>query len=60
MKDNVVYENRIILLSDVEDNSIHYGIQDIKSAASVEDIHLTIIGISTHFNSKACEYLKDT
>lgn len=51
---NIIYENRVILLSDVEDNSIHYGIQDIKNAASSENVHLTLIGISTHFNSKAC------
>jgi hypothetical protein len=50
----------VVILSDVCDNSIHTSIDAIKDAASKENIHLTIVGISTGFNSKACEELKDT
>ena len=32
----------------------------IKNAANEHDIHLTIVGISTDFNSQTCEDLKGT
>ena len=48
------YENRVVILSDVCDNSITQGLQDIKDAANKHGIHLTIVGISTEFNSKTC------
>ena len=54
------FENRVIVLSDVCDDSITQGLQDIKDAANQHGIHLTIVGISTQFNSKTCEALKGT
>ena len=54
------YENRVVILSDVCDSSITQGIVQIKRAAHEDQIHLSIIGISTDFNSKACQALKDT
>lgn len=53
------HQNRIIILSDVCDQSIYQGIEAIKKAAD-EHIHLTIIGVSNEFDSKPCELLKDT
>ena len=50
----------MIILSDVCDSSITYGLQAIKDAARDHNIHLTIVGISDEFNSKTCEDLKDT
>jgi len=42
------------------DHSITQGVHAIKNAANQEKVHLSIIGISNDFNSKACEALKDT
>lgn len=36
-----------MILSDVCDDSINHGIEAIKAAASEENVHLSIIGIST-------------
>jgi uncharacterized protein YegL len=55
-----VYENRIIVLSDVCDDSITKGIHEIKRTANEENVNLSIIGVSTDFDSKTCENLKDT
>ena len=54
------YENRVIVLSDVCDSSITQGLQKIKDAAFKDNVHLTIVGISTEFNSATCEDLRET
>ena len=53
-------ENRVVILSDVCDDSITQGLQAIKDVAFEHDINLTIVGISTEFNSTACEDLRKT
>lgn len=54
------YENRIIIISDVEDNSVTQSVKLIQRAAVKENVHLSIVGISADFNSQTCEALKDT
>ena len=53
-------ENRVVILSDVCDDSITHSLQVVKDAANQHDIHLTIVGISTDFQSYTCEDLRDT
>ena len=51
-------ENRLIMLTDVEDNSImnaHKFVQDVEES----NIHTTIIGISDRFRSDVCESLNE-
>ena len=48
-----MFENRIIMLTDVTDNSItqaHNFISEIEKS----EIHTTIIGISDYFQSSVC------
>lgn len=40
-------ENRVIVLSDACDSSIEQGVEVIKAAAEEENVHLSIVGIST-------------
>ncbi len=49
-------EKRILLLTDVEDNSIE-GEFNFVQTLSNSDVHTTIIGVSDAFNSKTCEKL---
>ena len=48
---NHIYENRVVVLSDVCDSSITQSLDVIKNTANEHDIHLTIVGISSDFNS---------
>ena len=51
-------ENRLIMLTDVEDNSISLArkfVQDVEESS----IHTTIIGISDYFKSEVCESLNE-
>lgn len=51
-------ENRIIMLTDVCDNSISHERGFIEATAS-EGINTSIIGISTEFKSEVCESFKE-
>jgi hypothetical protein len=51
-------ENRIILLTDVEDGSFEHQKAFISEAAEKEGINTTVVGISTSFRSNICEKLK--
>lgn len=51
-----MFENRIIMLTDVEDNSISYAQKFIEEIEKSK-IHTTIIGISEYFRSEVCEAL---
>lgn len=58
VKDKGNYENRLIMLTDVGDNSMsttNKFIQDI----STNGINTTIIGISSEFRSDICEQLNE-
>ena len=48
----------MVLLSDVCDDSITHSLEVIKDAANEQNIHLTIVGISTEFQSNTCEDLR--
>lgn len=52
------YENRIVMLTDVGDNSLATE-QNFIEKVSQEDIHVTIIGISDDFRSSTCEKLSN-
>lgn len=52
-------ENRIIMLTDVCDNSIENEQVFLARASDTDNINLTIIGISDEFRSEVCESLKD-
>lgn len=51
-------ENRIVMLTDVGDNSILTERQFIEDVSST-DIHVTVIGISDDFRSSTCEQLNN-
>lgn len=51
-------ENRLIMLTDVEDNSIAHA-QTFVSNVVESNIHTTIIGISDAFKSSVCESLNE-
>ena len=50
-------ENRLIMLTDVEDNSISHAQQFVTNIMESTSIHTTIIGISDAFRSSVCESL---
>ena len=50
------YENRIVMLTDVGDNSVG-GEQKLISEISKSGVNTTIIGVSTDFKSSTCEKL---
>jgi hypothetical protein len=52
-------ENRIIMLTDVCDNSIENEEAFLAKASDTHNINLTIIGISDEFRSEVCECLKN-
>lgn len=52
-------ENRIIMLTDVCDNSIEGSLEFVKEASNNESVFLTIVGISNEFRSETCEALKN-
>ena len=51
-------ENRFIILTDVEDNSVAHSKKFVEEIESSE-IHTTIIGISDAFKSDVCEELSE-
>lgn len=55
-KGESAYENRIVMLTDVGDNSLATE-KDFVEKVSKNDIHVTIIGISDDFRSSTCEKL---
>jgi len=52
-------ENRIIMLTDVNDNSLASERQFLEKASAETGITLTIVGISDEFRSEVCEELKN-
>jgi hypothetical protein len=52
-------ENRIIMLTDVGDNSFADEKLFIEQASMETGINLTVVGISTEFRSSVCEELKN-
>ena len=52
-------ENRVIMLTDVCDNSISSQRDYIEQTANLNNVHTSIIGISTEFQSQACEVFKE-
>jgi len=51
---NSAAENRILMLTDVGDNSVEGAKNFINDVASSDNIHTTIIGISDDFVSETC------
>ena len=47
------------MLTDVGDNSLENEKAFINSASIEDGIHLTIVGISSHFESNVCEQMKN-
>jgi hypothetical protein len=52
-------ENRIIMLTDVCDEGISSHREFVEQTANADNIHTSIIGISTEFQSQACEVFKE-
>lgn len=52
-------ENRIVMLTDVGDNSIEGEKAFVELASRESAINLTVVGISNEFRSQVCEALKD-
>lgn len=51
------YEHRIIMLTDVQDNSVMNEKALIDQISSQDNINTTIIGVSSEFQSTTCEDL---
>lgn len=51
------YEHRIIMLTDVDDNSVQNEKILIDKISSQDNINTTIIGVSSNFKSTTCEDL---
>ena len=59
VKGSSAAENRIVMLTDVGDNSMTDATKFVEEVADSQNIHTTIIGVSDDFVSSTCEKMNE-